>query len=99
MACKVDGAMYLRCRLTQTMATRIYAVYITESGVLKATTEKYNMVLTLNGPFSRIAQKTAGLPVTLKTAEGLVEVVDIEESSVLISRTIAFLRALPVVAR
>lgn len=90
--------MYLSCRLTQTMATRIYAVYITESGVLKAT-DRFNTVLTLNGPFSRIAQKTAGLPVTLKTAEGLVEVVDIEESSFLLPRTRAFLRALPVVAR
>jgi hypothetical protein len=82
--------------VTNTMATKIYAAYITESGVLKGTT-KGNEVLTFMGPFERIKQKEAGPPFLVKNERGkFIELMDLEESSFLLPRTRNWFRGLPV---
>ena len=73
---------------------QLYAAYITESGLLKGT-DKANQILTFSGPFSRC--ESSGPPFKIQSPKGFIIILDLEESSFLLPRTKAWIRALPLV--
>lgn len=72
----------------------LYEAYITETDVLKGT-DGHSVVITVYGPFSRVAQKMPGPPFTISSSSGLITIMGLEESNFLFPRTKAWLRGLP----